>query len=153
MRARSSVALVSLSVLSLAALAGCTKPAPGATVFASTHSAYREASCWAFDTEALDPGECAQEVIEQALTGDAVSEIPVIPGQTIGISVDPVVADQGWYPVLGNQRLTSTPVTTTYYRFAYPDLQAIPADGLALQIVAGAGEATRGIWVFKIVQG
>jgi hypothetical protein len=91
-------------------------------------------------------------VIEQALTGDAVSEIPVVPGQTIGISVDPVVADQGWYPVLGNQRLTSSPVTTTYYRFTYPDLQAIPADGLALQIVAGAGEETRGIWVFKLVR-
>lgn len=153
MRARSRLALVSLSLLSLAALAGCTKPAPGATVFASTHSQYREASCWAFESEALDPGECAQEVIEQALTGDAVSEIPVIPGQTIGISVDPVVADQGWYPVLGNQRLTTSPVTTTYYRFAYPDLQSIPAEGLALQIVAGAGEQTRGIWVFKLVQG
>jgi hypothetical protein len=152
MRARSRFALVSLSLLSLAALAGCTKPAPGATVFASTHSEYREASCWAFESEALNPGDCAQEVIEQALTGDAVSEIPVVPGQTIGISVDPVVADQGWYPVLGNQRLTSSPVTTTYYRFAYPDLQAIPADGLALQIVAGAGEETRGIWVFKLVR-
>jgi hypothetical protein len=152
MRARSRFALVSVSLLSLAALAGCTKPAPGVTVFAGTHSDYREASCWAFETQALDPGDCAQEVIEQALTGDAVSEIPVVPGQTIGISVDPVVADQGWYPVLGNQRLTSSPVTTTYYRFAYPDLQAIPADGLALQIVAGAGEETRGIWVFKLVR-
>jgi hypothetical protein len=152
MRARSRFALVSVSLLSLAALAGCTKPAPGVTVFAGTHSDYREASCWAFETQALDPGDCAQEVIEQALTGDAVSEIPVVPGQTIGISVDPVVADQGWYPVLGNQRLTSSPVTTTYYRFAYPDLQAIPVDGLALQIVAGAGEETRGIWVFKLVR-
>jgi hypothetical protein len=151
MRARSTLALGLVSLLGLTVLSGCTKPAPGASVFAGTHSEYREASCWAFESDQLDPGTCAQEVIEQALTGDAVSEVPVIPGQTIGISVDPVVADAGWYPILGNQRLTTVPVTSTYYRFAYPDLQAIPEDGLALQIVAGSGEAARGIWVFKLV--
>lgn len=136
----------------MAVLSGCTKPGPGAGVFSGTTSEYRSASCWAFDSDELDPGECAQEVIEQALTGDAVSEIPVLPGDTIGISVDPVVADTGWYPIIGSQRLTTSPVTSMYFRFTYPDLQEIPADGLALQIVAGEGDKTRGIWVFKLVR-
>ena len=74
-----------------------------------------------------------------------------MPGQTIGISVDPVVADAGWFPVVGGNKLTSEPITSTYYRFTYPGFDAVPADGLTLQIVAGDGAKTRGLWVFKIV--
>ena len=44
----------------------------------------------------------------------------------------------------------STPLETTYYRFTYPDLQEVPEDGVLLQIVAGRGESTRGIWVFRL---
>ncbi len=73
-----------------------------------------------------------------------------MPGDTVGISVDPKVADAGWTPVIGQQRLTSTPLDTTYYRFTYPDLQEVPADGVLLQIVAGRGESTKGIWVFRL---
>jgi hypothetical protein len=51
---------------------------------------------------------------------------------------------------VGNQRLTSTPITSTYYRFTFPELQEIPAEGLLLQIVAGSDANTRGIWVFKL---
>ena len=71
-------------------------------------------------------------------------------GSVIGISVDPVVADSGWSPVIGQQRLVSTPLETTYYRFTYPDLQEIPPDGVLLQVVAGRGDAAKGIWVFRL---
>ncbi|MCF8531232.1 MAG: hypothetical protein K9G69_08090 [Candidatus Nanopelagicales bacterium] len=156
MSARSSRTRTRLAAIALLAtsatliLSGCTKPAPGASVFAGTVTQYREATCWAFNSEELGTGECAQDLIAQAAAGDAVSIIPVIPGETIGISVDPVVADTGWYPVVGNQRLSSTPITSTYYRFTFPELQEVPAEGLLLQIVAGSDSKTRGIWVFKL---
>ena len=106
--------------------------------------------CWAFESEALEPGDCAQDVITEASTGSGVARIPVIPGETIGISVDPKVADEGWSPVIGQQRLTSAPLDTTYFRFTYPDLQEVPPEGVLLQIVAGRGESTKGIWVFRL---
>ena len=105
---------------------------------------------YAFDSPALEPGDCAQSLIAEASTGDNVPRIPVVPGETIGISVDPVVADSGWSPVIGQQRLVSTPLETTYYRFTYPDLQEIPPDGILLQVVAGRGDAAKGIWVFRL---
>jgi hypothetical protein len=148
---RSRLALLSLTaIVGALVLTGCEKPAPGVSVFAGTTTEYRPAVCWAFDGEALEPGDCAQDVITEASTGDAVATIPVVPGETIGISVDPKVADAGWSPVIGQQRLVSTPLDTTYYRFTYPDLQEIPAEGVLLQIVAGRGESAKGIWVFRL---
>lgn len=142
--------LAAVLVIAPLALAACEKPGPGASVVSGTSSAWREAICWAHDGDALEPGTCAQDLIERATAGGTVAEIPVLPGDTVGISVDPVVAETGWYPVIGNQRLTTRPVTSTYYRFTYPDLQELPTDGTLLQVVAGDA-ATRGIWVFKLV--
>lgn len=145
--------LAGAAVLGAAAvllLSGCEKPAPGVSVFSGTSTEWREAVCWAFDAEALEPGDCAQELLTEASARDVVARIPIVPGDTIGISVDPKVADAGWTPVIGQQRLTSTPLDTTYYRFTYPDLQEVPADGVLLQIVAGRGESTKGIWVFRL---
>lgn len=138
--------LVLVGVLSLAA---CEKPGPGATVFSGSTSAYQLALCWSFDGEPLSAETCAQDLVTEALDGADVGRIPVLPGQVIGISVDPVVADAGWYPVIGSQRLTQQPITSTYYRFTYPDLQEVPADGVTLQIVAGS-EGTLGLWVFEL---
>lgn len=132
------------------ALAGCEKPAPGVSVFAGTTTEFREAVCWAFESDALEPGDCAQDLIVEASSGDGVARIPVVPGETIGISVDPAVADAGWSPVIGQQRLTTTPLNTTYFRFTYPDLQEVPAEGVLLQVVAGRGESSKGIWVFRL---
>ena len=149
---RRSTAIVGAAVLGAASmlLTGCEKPAPGVSVFAGTTTEYREAVCWAFDSDGLEPGDCAQDLIEKASTGDGVARIPVVPGETIGISVDPSVADVGWSPVIGQQRLTATPLSTTYFRFTYPDLQEVPAEGVLLQIVAGRGESSKGIWVFRL---
>lgn len=143
-----AVALAGIAVLTLAA---CEKPSPGVTVVSGMTSAYRAALCWSFDGEPLNPDTCAQDVVTNALEGEQVARIPVVSGTTIGISVDPAVADVGWYPVVGSQRLTQEPVYSTYYRFTYPDLQPVPADGVALQVVAGTGDATQGLWVFQLV--
>jgi len=148
---RSRLALLAtITFVGALVLTGCEKPAPGVSVFAGTTTEYRQAVCWAFDAEALEPGDCAQDVITEASAGNAVATIPVVPGETIGISVDPKVADAGWSPVIGQQRLVSTPLGTTYYRFTYPDLQEIPAEGVLLQIVAGRGDSAKGIWVFRL---
>lgn len=150
MKFRRPVLAASVAVVSVLALAACEKPAPGVTAFSGTTSAHREALCWSFDGEPLSPETCAQDVVTEALDGADVARIPVIPGQVVGISVDPVVADAGWFPVIGSQRLTQQPITSTYYRFTYPDLQEVPADGVSLQVVAGA-DGTLGLWVFQLV--
>jgi hypothetical protein len=142
---------VGLTGAGLLALAGCEKPGPGVSVVSGTTSEWRESLCWSFSGEPLSPETCAQDIVTQALDGSEVARIPVIPGGTVGISVDPVVADAGWYPVVGSQRLTQQAITSTYYRFTYPDLQQIPEDGIALQVVAGQGESTVGLWVFQLV--
>jgi len=147
---RRPVVAASVAIVSVLALAACEKPAPGATVVSGMTSAHREALCWSFDGEPLSAETCAQDVVTEALDGADVARIPVIPGQVIGISVDPVVADAGWFPVIGSQRLTQQPITSTYYRFTYPDLQEVPADGVSLQVVAGA-DGTLGLWVFQLV--
>jgi len=149
-RLRRSVLAGSLALVSVFALSACEKPAPGVSVVSGMTSAYRAALCWSFDGEPLSAETCAQDVVTKALDGADVARIPVIPGQVIGISVDPVVADAGWYPVIGSQRLTQQPITSTYYRFTYPDLQEVPANGAPLQIVAG-GEGTLGLWVFQLI--
>lgn len=145
------VATGALAGAAMLSLAACEKPAPGVTVVSGMTSAYRAALCWSFDGTPLNPETCAQDVVTNALEGEQVARIPIIPGTTIGISVDPAVADAGWYPVVGSQRLTQEPVYSTYYRFTYPDLQPVPANGVALQVVAGKGEATQGLWVFQLV--
>jgi hypothetical protein len=140
----------SLALVGVLALTACEKPPPGVSVVSGMTSAYRAALCWSFDGEPLSAETCAQDVVTEALDGADVARIPVIPGQVIGISVDPVVADAGWYPVIGSQRLTQQPITSTDYRFTYPDLQEVPADGVSLQVVAGA-EGTLGLWVFQLI--
>jgi len=140
-----------LAVASSLLLAACEKPAPGVSVVSGTISAYREALCWSFGGEPLEPDTCAQNVLTQALEGEQVATLPVLSGDVVGVSVDPKVADLGWYPVVGSQRLTQEPVFTTYYRSTYSDLQPVPPKGVALQVVAGQGTETLGLRVFRIV--
>ena len=149
---RKGAALLSLTVSALLLLSGCTKPLPNATVFSGSNSQNRQATCWAFETEELGTGDCAQDLIAQAATGDAVSVVSVFPGDTVGISVDPAVAETGWFVVLGDKRLNANPITSLYYRFTFPETREIPAEGELLQIYASTGVGARGIWIFKLDQ-
>jgi hypothetical protein len=144
-------ALLAAAGASVLALSACEKPSPGVSVFSGTSTEHSQALCWSFDGASLDSTACAQDVIEDALRGGGVGTIPVVPGETIGISVDPTVAREGWTPVVGSQRLLETPTTSTYYRFTFPDLQEVPEAGLPLQVVAGQGDTTVGIWIFRLV--
>lgn len=145
---RALVALFSsILVLSLSA---CEKPNPGATVWSGTSKAHSEALCWS-DDEAITSKECAQDIVTNATADPHIGTIKVLADQTVGISVEPKVAELGWYVAIGGQRFNDAPITSTYYRFTFPKV-AIPAEGYDMQVIAqGKGNATRGIWVFKLV--
>ena len=147
-RRRAALAVVPL-VLPLA-LAACEKPNPGASVFSGTSSEYQQAACWKADA-AIDIAGCARDVLEGATSGEALATIPVVPGDTIGISVDPVVADAGWVPSINGQGLAPAPITSTYYRFTFPEFQEVPAEGLIMEVVAGSDGEARGLWLFRLV--
>jgi hypothetical protein len=119
-------ALVAVAVFGLAA---CEKPNPGATVWSGTNSEHSQALCWSTDPAVAGTRDCAQDVIAKFVAGGKAPVITVTPGNTLGISVDPEVADNGWFPVIGQERLSQTPITSTYFRFTFPTLQQIPADG------------------------
>lgn len=143
-RARLIVALPALAAVTLG-LTACDKPTPGASVFSGTTSTYRHAACWAPEGSSLSADSCSADLIAPPES----ASIDVVPGQTIGISVDPAIADIGWYPVLGSTRLTDTPITGTYWRFTPTQAQASAVS--TLSVLAGNADGTRGIWTYRLV--
>lgn len=139
------------AVAASAALSGCEKPYPGVTVWSGTNSEYKHALCWSFDAaEEVDAVSCAQNVVSGVESGNEIPRLSVMGGNTVGISVDPVIADNGWFPVISNQPLTE-PIYSTYWRFTFPEFEQVPEGGIEMQIRAnGEGESTRGIWVFQL---
>jgi hypothetical protein len=148
-RARLPLIVAGCAALALT-LTACEKPNPGATVFSGTSSEYSLAACWADEGGQIDQNQCAQDLLANAASGQATKPIPVVPGEVIGISVDPVVADAGWFPRINGQNLAETPLTSTYFRFTFPEFQQVAADGLTLEVVAGSDAATRGLWLFRL---
>ena len=142
--------LLAMATLLVLPLAACSKPAPLASVVSGMSQGHEEAICWAFDSDAIDPAVCGADALSKAVAGGRVPHIAVLPGATVGISVDPVVAETGWFPSISGQRLTQEPITTTYYRFTFPEFQQVPAEGVTLEVIAGADDKTRGIWVFAL---
>jgi hypothetical protein len=147
-RARLPLVLTGAVLVALG-LTACDKPNPGASVFSGTKSQFERALCWTQEGEYLDETNCATELMKNAATGPGAVKIPTVAGQTIGISVDPVVADTGWYPVLDGTPLTKSPITSTYYRFS-PTQDQLKPDGSTLAIAAADGTGTRGIWFFQL---
>ena len=86
-----------------------------------------------------------------AVSGVTLGTIPVVPGQVIGIAVDPVVADAGWVARVNGQNINPAPTTSTYFRFTFPELSKVPPEGIVMEIVAGSAESTKGLWLFKLV--
>lgn len=147
----SRVMLAGAVALAGGALAGCEKPAPAITVFSGTNSVYTKALCWAGEDPGLEPDECAQNIIAGAELGGA-PELATVQGATVGISVDPIIAESGWTPAIGGQRLVSEPLTETYYRFVLPSPSELPPDGYGLQILAGGNTNLRGVWAVRLVR-
>jgi len=149
-RARTVMVLAG-SVLLAAGLSACDKPNPGASVFSGTTSQWRQAACWSTTAAPIDAAKCARDVVDNAVSGVTMGTIPVVPGQVIGIAVDPVVADAGWVARVNGQNINPAPITSTYFRFTFPELSQVPPQGIVMEIVAGPEGTTKGLWLFKIV--
>jgi hypothetical protein len=145
-RSRLALLVPAVAVMALG-LTACEKPNPSASAFSGTTTVYQQAPCWAPEGSTLDEKSCPQDLL-LAVTGDGAKAVPLLAGQTIGIAVDPSVADVGWFPVLGGTRLTSAPVKDTYFRFTPTEQQAAAATTLA--VVAGNDTGTRGVWMFTL---
>jgi hypothetical protein len=150
--------VVGLTAL-LGLLTACDKPAPAVTVFSGSTSSRVPALCWSADpTEKLDVAGCLSQGAGQstadlaASLSSRVGTVPVRPDQTIGISVDPALQSGGWYPVLGDSRLTAAPVTDSYYRFQLSEAE-LRKGPLQLRILALADDPAqvRGLWLFQLV--
>lgn len=149
---RRSLVILTAAITPLA-LAGCEKPNPGVTAWSGTTSEHVEAVCWQSDPAAsLSSTDCAQDVLERASAGEDVTRLPVAPGDVVGISVDPAVAETGWSVSVGGTTL-ATALTDTYYRFTFPDSGATQENGYTLQVVAqnAGGSGSRGFWFFQLV--
>lgn len=137
-------------VLASGALAGCEKPAPGVTVFSGSDSVRTSALCWSFSGEPLASDECTAQIAE-GVTPDSAPDLRVRGGNTVGISVDPVIADAGWVPAIGGQRLVEQTITETYFRFTFPATE-IPEQGYGLEILAGQEQELKGVWAIRLVR-
>jgi hypothetical protein len=145
------------AVAALMLLAGCDKPNPGVTVFSGTHSANREAICWSADAgEAVTGADCSltldptDEQFRQQLL-DQVAVVPTAAGQTVGISVDPVVADNGWVVTINGRALTREAITEKYFRFTMPPQALRRGDAqLVVQALTSGGDTVRGAWLFGL---
>ncbi len=148
-RAHHVIGLTALAAASLT-LTGCEKPAPGVTVFTGTQSVHSEALCWAFDADQLSPGTCAADIL-QGQTTSGVQRLTATPGNVVGVSVDPAVAEAGWNIVIGGQKLSESPMTETYFRFSLPDLPGqLGTEPVPLQVVAGQDTKIRGVWIVAL---
>lgn len=144
-----AIALVTLTPL---LLAGCEKPYPGVTAWSGTSSEHVSALCWQPEEQGgLTPRECAEDVLTTAAAGAGIVTLDVAPGDTVGISVDPVVAESGWSVQIAGQTLAAN-LTDTYYRFTFPEQVATDGPGYTLQVIAAAQpNGARGYWFFQLV--
>lgn len=144
----------------MVAATGCEKPAPSATVFSGTNSAHREAICWSFEPDqAVEKADCsldldtepASEVAQKLL--DEIAVIPTTPGETVGISVEPSVAENGWVVSINGRSLNSEPVTEKYFRFTMPPGPLRRGDAqLVISALTAEGDGVRGSWIFGLSQ-
>ena len=146
-RTRSVLTLVAVSALSLT---GCEKPSPTVTVTSATSSSHSQAICWS-EAASIDATGCSEAQVAGALNNPDTPVVKILADQTVSISVDPMVAEYGWYPAIGGQRLSSKSITSTYYRFTFPQTD-IPSTGYSMQVIAQSQSGgTRGVWIFKLV--
>jgi hypothetical protein len=147
MRARRLVAVAAAAMVA-AALTACEQPTPSVSVWSGTTTYRIPAACWSFDAEESLTSDDAEACLEGATENARELEVQV--GQRIGISVDPVVAENGWLPTIGDSRLTADPVEVTYFGFAISE-QDLSEGPLELRIIALSEEGQgRGIWAVRL---
>lgn len=154
-----ALAVAAVSVALATTLAACEKPTPGVTVFSGTQSANRDAICWSPDADQPVTGADCSLQLDSADADfnkqliDQVAIIATAPGQTVGISVDPVVADAGWVVTINGRALTRDTITTSYFRFTMPPQPLRRGDAqLVVQALTSEGDGVRGAWLFGLTE-
>ncbi len=135
--------------LSAVTLVGCEQPQPGVTAFSGTQSVRSSPLCWSGSSAGLASGQCAQDIVSGEQIGNA-PQLQVRAGNVVGISVDESIAEKGWVPAIGGQRLVNTPIQETYFRFTFP-AATLPDEGLGLQVLAGSNAQLNGVWAIRLV--
>lgn len=136
---------VVVACAAVAALAGCEKPPPRATVFSGTTSEWVAPLCFTSGGE-LNAQQCLTDAAQKAASGQTPG-LTVVPGDVVGISVDPAIAESGWTPMIAGQQLVSAPLSTTYYRFTFPMVQDT-SQPLPLTVMS-TGE-DKGVWAVRL---
>ncbi|MET0740176.1 MAG: hypothetical protein ABWZ26_01320 [Candidatus Nanopelagicales bacterium] len=146
MRARPVVAVAAAAMATT--LTACEKPVPSVSFWSGTTTHRVSAACWSFEADEPLVGDDAQDCLAGAT--ENAQELEVHVGQRIGISVDPVVAENGWLPTIGESRLTAEPVEVTYFGFAISE-QDLSDGPLELRVIALSEDGQgRGIWAVRL---
>jgi len=156
---RRTAVMLAVLLTAAATLTGCEKPRPLATVFSGSASVAREALCWSSEpAEPLDAADCLVDEGSGTLSDpdaakltDYVATLTVNSGQTIGISVDPEVAESGWSVSVNGRRRNADLINSTYFRFELSE-RDFRGTSLELQVIAPTSDLTerRGLWVFRL---
>jgi hypothetical protein len=147
---RRLLAAVSAGV-AVASLTGCERPAPIVTVVSGTTSEWKEADVFCFEGQSLEDGDCASRA-------EGPVEIPVAPGQQIGVDVSKAVAERGWFIQLSSPAGDTEPQQSDvfeddhYFAFTAPN---VGQEGLRLTVLTvgeqGAQGQPSGEWTFDLV--
>ncbi|MFL6181166.1 MAG: hypothetical protein ACJ73J_02560, partial [Actinomycetes bacterium] len=82
---------------------------------------------------------------------EKVAIIPTAPGDTVGISVDSAVAENGWQVTINGRQLSRDPLTDKYFKFTMPPQPLRRGDAqLVIQALTDDGSGVRGSWIFGL---
>jgi hypothetical protein len=132
------------------ALTGCERPAPIVTVVSGTTSEWKEADVFCFEGQSFADGDCAERA-------EGPTELPVSPGQQVGVDVSKAVVDRGWFIELsapggqeGQSQQSDVFEDQHYFAFTAP---AVGPEGLRLTVrtVGEDGGEPSGEWTFDLV--
>lgn len=156
---RRTAAMSAVLLTAAAMLTGCEQPRPLVTVFSGSASISREALCWSNEpTLPIDAADClvdegsdAMSEADAAELADYLATLVVNSGQTVGISVDPEVAESGWSVAVNGRRRNAELINSTYFRFELSE-RDFRGRSLELQVIAPTSDLTqrRGLWVFEL---
>lgn len=129
-------------------LTGCEKPPPEVSVFSGSASQRVAPICFSTQGNA-DAASCVTQAAQRAASGETPT-LSVLADNVVGISVDPAIAEEGWYPIVGDQRITDQELTTTYFRFTFPRVP-FNEQGYPLAVVSDH-EDFKGVWALRLEQ-
>lgn len=139
------LAMVAIAAAAAASLAGCEKPAPRVTVFSGSASEWVAPVCFSAEGQ-LDAQQCLTDAASKAAAGQT-PRLTVAQGNTVGISVDPAIAESGWMPMIAGQQLAAAPLTSTYFRFTFPEGN-LNAEQFPLTVMSTGAE--KGVWAVRM---